>query len=332
MRITRKHVAEKLGIAESTVSRAISDHRSISRSTIARVKKAAKELGYVPSHLGRSYFQSKSYRLGIVVPFRKVHGTVHSLSNEHILLLLYGAIYSSSREKYSINVFTDDGLAVTDLENLVKSRTVDGLIFLGVRTTDRRFAYLFSRQIPFLLIHHYVRDRPYYYIDTDSEIGLRQLFDHFANSHITRIGLLNGGNLFVNSIDRRNTIIKLIAEYGFRLLSSYEGNFSQQSGYEAAGYFARRKLPDAIICTNDNMAIGLVKGLQTRNVAIPGDVRVSGFDDFELSSFIAPALTTIHNPFYEIGMRAGTLLISLIQNEKIASESLPSSLVLRESA
>jgi DNA-binding LacI/PurR family transcriptional regulator len=180
-------------------------------------------------------------------------------------------------------------------------------------------------------VHHYVKGRPYLFIDTDSEIGYRQLFDHLAGKKVTRIGLLSGGDSFINSIDRRNIVLRFVQEYGLRLISRYEGDFSQQSGFSAADFFLKGDLPDVIICTNDNMAIGLVKGLSDQNIRIPAEVKVCGFDDFELSSFVTPALTTIHNPFYEIGMRAGTLLISLIRKQETTSERLPSYLVIRDS-
>jgi DNA-binding LacI/PurR family transcriptional regulator len=331
-RSSRKDVAARAGVSPPTVSRALNDHPSIPVTTRERIKRIARELGYVPSHIGRSHYQKKSYSLAAIIPYRKISGGIHSINNEHLTVFLYGAIQSASAEEYSVTVIADVGLSSEVLAELVLSRRVDALILLGCKVADHRPADLHALGIPFILIHHYVRHKPYLYIDSEPESGYRELFDYLASRGRPSLGFLGGGDQLIDALDRRKVVNKLAAEYGFPVSRVVEGNFTIQSGLAAAETFSTGPFPDVIVCANDNMAFGLMEGLKQRGVSIPADVGVTGFDDFELSGFISPRLTTIHNPFFDIGVEAGRLLLARLKGEDVASRKFPTNLIIRESA
>ena len=91
-------------------------------------------------------------------------------------------------------------------------------------------------------------------------------------------------------------------------------------------------LPDAIICANDPMAFGLIEGLKEKNIRIPEDIRIIGFDNQDISHHIKPKLTTVDNPFHAVGMLAAKKLIAKLKGEEVKSELLASRLIVRESA
>jgi LacI family transcriptional regulator len=328
----RKDVAERAGVSPPTVSRALNDHPSIPVVTRDKIKRIARELGYVPSHIGRSHYQKKSYRLAAIIPYRKISGGIHSINNEHLTVFLYGAIQSAAAEEYSVTVIADTGQSSEVLAGLVLSRRVDALILLGCKVTDHRPAELYKLGIPFILIHHYVRSKPYLYIDSDPESGYRELFDYMVNRSVGTLGFLGGGGQLIDALDRNKVVRDLAREHGLPIIRTVEGNFTIQSGLAAAEAFAAHTLPDVIVCANDNMAFGLIEGLKQRHVRIPDDVGVTGFDDFELSAFISPKLTTIHNPFFDIGVEAGNLLLARLKGEEVESKKFTTKLIVRESA
>ena len=129
------------------------------------------------------------------------------------------------------------------------------------------------------------------------------------------------------------------AHPGTVLTGSYCGRFTVHSGQEAAERLLAdtravgRPLPDAIVCANDQMAIGVVRTLTARGIRIPEEVAVVGFDDIFPGSLCDPPLTTIHQPMRLLGERACARLLDRIADPSLrpATELLPTELVLRSS-
>lgn len=328
-RITRIHVAKKAGVSPSTVTRALNDHPNIPEKTKKKIRSISKKLGYVPSRLARGFFQNKSFRIGLVVPFE---------TNDFILPYEYfskttaGIIRSSDKQGYHVSIINDHGLSKQALVNFVLNHTVDGMIFLTIKTSDGRFSYLFKKKIPFVFIHHYCEDKPYIYVDCDAWTGMEQAFAHAREKGVQRVGFLGGGHDYVNAVDREKIFSELSSKYGMQIAKIVKGNFSRRSGHEAAQTFLAEERPQLIFCANDRMALGLLQGFQEKNVRVPQDVKIIGFDNQEISRISSPPMTTIENPFQEIGEKAAEKLIQLIRGEKVQSESLASRLVVRGTA
>jgi len=95
----------------------------------------------------------------------------------------------------------------------------------------------------------------------------------------------------------------------------------------------RRDLPDAIVCGNDQMAIGVMRELHTAGIRVPADIAVTGFDDVHLGALLTPPLTTIRQPMRLLGERACTRLLRRIADPALPRivERLPTELIIRES-
>lgn len=112
------------------------------------------------------------------------------------------------------------------------------------------------------------------------------------------------------------------------------GNFMPPSGKSAiAELLDYRQVPfDAIVAANDNMALGALAALQQRHFHIPEQIAVVGFDDFAESKFVIPTITTVRQPFYEMGQHALTLIAAMLRGEPVAAETrLPAKLIIRQS-
>lgn len=330
--VSRREIAEAARVSPSTVSRALAGSPLIPEATKKKIERIARRFGYVPSNLARSFYQKKSFRLGIVIPFSLHEGRVRAVPSEYFSKVLYGAVGAAKAARYSVTVITDDGLTARDLERDVLSHSVDGFIFLGGRIGDTRYDELHARSVPFVLVHHYVPGRPFITVDTDSESGLRELFAYFKEKNVRVLGFVNGGEHFVNAVDRTVLFNALTKEFGFTVMRSVDGDFSRTSGRNAADHFLGKPFPDAIVCANDRMAFGLIEAMKRENISIPADVRVTGFDNQDVSTLLTPALTTIDNPLYDIGALAAKKLMQRIRGDSAESERLPSRLIVRESA
>lgn len=96
-----------------------------------------------------------------------------------------------------------------------------------------------------------------------------------------------------------------------------EGDYSWESGYRAAcRLFSLDPLPTAIFAANDIMAIGVIKAAEKARILIPHKLSVMGYDDIEMSNLCTPALTTIHQPKYEVGTEAARILINSLQKKE----------------
>lgn len=91
--------------------------------------------------------------------------------------------------------------------------------------------------------------------------------------------------------------------------------------------------PDAIICGNDNLAIGVMKALATKKLRIPEDIALTGYDDIPDSAYLTPSLTTVDMPKTDLGRHALLLLVDAITSGRSypISMRLPHTLVVRES-
>lgn len=122
---------------------------------------------------------------------------------------------------------------------------------------------------------------------------------------------------------------------GVRLDGCFTGRFAAISGQLAVREIlaTRRELPDAIVCGNDQMAIGAMRELRTAGLRVPADVAVAGFDDMLLGALVAPPLTTVRQPMRLLGERACSCLLDRIADPARPRrvERLPTELIVRES-
>jgi LacI family transcriptional regulator len=121
-----------------------------------------------------------------------------------------------------------------------------------------------------------------------------------------------------------------------QLVGSVQGIFSVRSGQQAGeALLARHRgaLPDAVVCANDQMAIGVLRAFATAGVRVPDEVAVVGFDDIYPSSLLDPPLTTVYQPMRKLGERACARVLDRIADSGLspAVELLPTELVLRQS-
>jgi len=331
-KVTRIQVAQRAGVSPSTVTRALNAHPRIPDRTRQRIRRLAREMGYVPSTLARSYFQNRSFRIGVVIPFESGRAH-HPLPYEYFAKTLFGLNEAARGMRYSIGIFADNGLSAAQLARLVQERAADGLVFLANVIGDPRFALLHRERVPFVFVHHYVRNKPYPFVDCDARAGMAEAFEHIIAGGVRSVGFLGGGDRYINSIDRKRFFRQLAEQHGLHVSKVLDGDYSRRSGYLAAAQFlAVKRGPDLVLCANDRMAFGLLEGLRDAGRRVPQEMKVIGFDDLEIAQMAVPPLTTIENPFFEIGRTAAKLLIGAITGQPAGSARLPTRLIVRESA
>jgi len=322
---TIEDVAKACGLSRATVSRVINGEPNVKPLTIEKVKKAIAELGYHPNIHAQALSGGGAKTVGIMLPriWRSYYSSLLSSIEE-----------VAAQEGYYALIMAKDYLK--NAERIFDEGRVDGFIFRNmdhVEEHERLFLRLRKRNVPFVLIGNPLRDYPA--ITIDNVGGGRAVAKHFAMHGFRKIVYLGGPSDNVDSNDRY---------FGFRIgfeesgmnpegILRINGDYSTKSGYNAISEIMLTQKPDAIFAANDRMALGAILYLHKNGVCVPQDIAIAGFDDSYFAKYITPALTTVRQPFREMGTAAMKQLCSMLKGSSANPGKiiLPAKFIVRAS-
>lgn len=320
--VTIYDVARAAEVAPSTVSRAFSRPGRVNSETAARIRRVADELGYRTAPPARAQSTSRTQLLALVVS---------DVANPFYAELIHGAQAAASAEGYTLLLV--DANESEQLERSTLERTlplVDGILLAGTRLSDSAIRML-SKQKPVVVLNRTIVDVPS--VVPDNARGIRLAVQHLADLGHRSITYLAGPEASWADGTRWRAVLESSSTLSVRARRA--GPFSPDlgGGGRAAEELAPR-LPSAVIAYNDQLAIGLIRGLTARGVRIPRDVSVVGFDNIPVAGLITPGLTTVAAPLHTEGATATRHLLTLVatgQRGTSLSAVLPVRLVVRGS-
>jgi len=326
---SRKDVADKAGVSESTVSRALNDSPLITQAIKEKVRAAAKDLGYIPSRQATLFARRHTKMLGFVLPS---YDAFPPFSRSYFPALLDGVVLECDALDYSATIILDKKKSNTeDYYTLIRSKTVDGLLFAVTRADFKPFSGLREQGVPFVLINNYHAGLNS--VDAIPETGMRKACEHAYSLGHRHWGYITGDMQFCNAIDRLAVFNRLVTEYEVQS-SIVEGNFSKTSGYEGAQKLLMQpKRPSVIFCSSDRCAFGVLSQAAKMGIRVPQELSVVGYDNLPPVRDITPPLSTIDHPVTKLARHATRLLISILQGEREepVSEWLETDFIVRES-
>jgi LacI family transcriptional regulator len=331
-------VAREAGVSTATVSRVVHAQDGVRPATRRRVLEVIKALGYVPDSAAQSMARRSKEVIGLIpTQARSPDTEIEQMGLVFTEEVLRGV--ESALEPLGWPVL----LAIrrpADHEDAYQwlqwmSAKVDGLLITEGFEPAERLARLASR-VPVVLIAGCPDDPAADVVTADNRAGMRELVSHLIERHgRTRLWYVDGPPDAPDAHERRSAFEEALAQHqGARLAGCSEGRFAALSGQRAIGeVLAAREVPDAIVCANDQTAIGAILELRAAGRHVPGDISVTGFDDVHLGALLSPALTTVHQPMRHLGERACSLLLERIADPGLPRrvERLPTTLVVRES-
>jgi LacI family transcriptional regulator len=351
--VTLYDVAQRAGVSIATVSRVLHAQDRVRENTRTRVRAAIEELGYVPDAAAQSLARNRKDIIGLVYVERdELTPNQHDI--ESMSLLFYDEVmrgvesrlrddswsllitYLSEKETLGVGQ-QDDAPVLPRL--LALSGKVDGLL-IGEGVVSPQYLARLARRLPVVVIAGDPDQRDADVVSADNWSGAYALVEHLVAVHgRRRLFRVDGPETSPDAKVRRRAMQAVIDAYpGTVLTGSSYGRFSARSGEEAAQRLLAAAetdgvLPEAIVCANDQMAIGVLRGLQVAGVKVPDDVAVVGFDDIFPASLCDPPLTTVRQPIRHLGERACERLIERIASPGLCQriELLPTELVLRSS-
>lgn len=323
--VSIKDVAKEAGVSPATVSYILNNTPGLSFTpeTRERVMAAVEKLHYVANQAAKTLGSVRtegivrSKLIGIVIP-----QTENKRRESHIMFgnPFYGTFLSAVELEirkagyHLILSGTNPGQSYIDI---VKSRTLDGVIILGAYPTDDAAEYE-KYKIPVVLVDSYWSgDNFFYSVRTDDRRGGYMATRYLIEKGHRDIAIVTGElkEHGVNS-KRYQGYLDALKEAGIRPLKRnvFEGYVDYRYGEETARRLAKdRRGVTAIFATADITAVGLINGLHAAGISVPGDMSVIGFDDAEYAKMCYPGLTTIRQNIMEKGTQAARLIIDAVQ-------------------
>lgn len=310
--VTISDLARELGVAKSTVSRALNGYPDISDALRERVQAAADARGYRASSTARNLKRGRLDTVGLVLP---IDGAV--FADPFLSVFLDGVSRELERSELDLLVATaspiGDGLDV--YRRLLASRKVDGFILPRTKTEDRRIDLLREQGAPFVTSGRTARPNAYAWIDIDNRAAFEEAAARLARMGHRRIACVGGGPGFNYARLRLEGYRRGLAAAGLPRDPALEcaGGVDMAAGVAAAE--ALMQLPEpptALLCQLDTVAIGAMRALTDLGLTVGDEVSVIGYGDSPLSAYVDPGLTTFSQMIGDVGRRAAELLVALL--------------------
>ncbi len=339
--VTLYDVARLAGVSTATVSRVVHGQDRVRETTRARVQQAIEELGYVPDGAAQSLSRRRKDVIGLVYVERELEP--YDIENEGLLYydeVLRGVEARIRDQEWSLLIafMQSDGISEQGLPRLdALSGKVDGIL-IGEGFVASRYIERLAARVPVVVIAGTPGERAADVVAADNFSGSVAIINHLIADHgRRRLFYIDGPPDSPDSSQRRRALDYVLRSHPHcQLIGSASGNFSVRSGEQAGeGLLAahRGALPDAVVCANDQMAIGALRAFAAAGVRVPDQLALVGFDDIYPARLVDPPLTTVRQPMRLLGERACARLLDRIAHpaQSPAVELLPTELVLRAS-
>ena len=310
-RSTMKEVAERAGVAKTTVSHAISGKRPVAPDTREKIFAAMRDLRFTPNPIARRLAGSASHAIALVFPL-----AAQSLAAVELRYLnSIGEVVN--RGDYTFLTLTSPRVRVDDLRQVLYSGMLDGVILMRINIDDERVELLKEAGMPFVMIGRTRNNEGLFYVDLDVEAAI-----DLAVSHLVELG--HEHIAFICPDD-------LSFGFAYRLMKGYEKSCRRQhldqisipaSWSDDAGHRAMHCLLDehpeltGVISWSDVVAMGAMSALHEAGRRLPQDMSLISFDRSEHLPLASSDMTIIDTRPEATGTQAARMLLSLLHDEQ----------------
>ena len=326
---TIRDVARAAGVSVGTASKALNDRGRLRPETRARVRAEAERLEFRPNDLIKSLLRGRTFTVGLITTdyFGRINmpviaGIEDALGSAEILVFLCNVRDDAKRERKVISALL--------------AKKVDGIIVMGRSVDPRPPIHVGQSGPPVVYAFSRVPDPAALCLLPDDAQGARLATDHLVRLGRRQLAHITGPADREAVASRQEGMSAALRQHGIDLPSSrvLHGPWTEGWGYDAAGQLlGQEESIDAIFCGSDIIARGVLDGLRERGRAIPDDVAVVGFDNWEIIATQArPPLTTVDMNLHDLGRTAAERLLAMVEGAQDSGVvHLPCSLVVRDS-
>ncbi len=331
MKVTIKDVAKLAGVSKSTVSRVLTNSDNCSERARQKVLEAAEKLNYKPNALARAMITKKTGNIGLII-YQK-HKPI--LSHPFYAPIVEAIVDTSRKKGYSLFIASDQDINASSAELLLEKR-VDGIIFASFIDPSIVLKYK-NLGVPLVLLNNSVDIEGISYVTCDNYLGAYKAVNYLVQKGHTYIGFLCGPLQHRSYTERYKGYVAALEDNGIKVQEDLIriGESTLSDGNRLMNQLLHStRIPTAVFASNDMMAIGAIKAIKKKNLNIPRDIGVIGFDDIEFGILIEPALSTVHVDKTKMGELAVELLIDEINKNTSTSKKniIPTEVIIRESS
>lgn len=331
-RLQMADIARLAGVSTSTVSRALSGSSLVNEETRARVMELARSLNY-SINIGAQNLRLKQNRtVGVVVPYDAA--TRQHLSDPFFLGMLGSLADALTEQGFDMLVSRVDAETLDAAAQSYDSGRVIGIILIGQWRHHDQLNQLAARQVPIVVWGAQLPQQLYCTVGGDNVAGGRLAAEHLLAQGRRRIAFFGDINL-PEVAQRHQGYLAALAAHGVEHDEALyvAGSFLPQGGALAVQQLQARGLAfDAIFACSDLLAMSAISALRQQGLSVPEQVAVVGYDDIELAAYFHPPLTTVRQPMRAAGRALVSSLLALVDGAPLASQQLPTELVLRASS
>jgi LacI family transcriptional regulator len=329
-RATIRDIADLAGVSIATVSRVLNDRPDVARETRETVLQVVREQGFSTNRGARGLSSGRTGMIGLTLPLvadayfgPMLSGAAEALYESDMRIVLAPTLHEHDRE-------------VSLLERLMRG-TTDGAILMLPEESAEELLTLQRQGFPFVVVDP--REPPPEGIACVAAMhasGAKQATEHLLALGHRRIGAIAGVQGWYATEERLAGFRAALSAAGILLdpeLVVYSDWRIPRGTAAARELLSLPDPPTAIFGFNDNVAIGALHAARERGLSVPDDLSVVGFDDTEQAVIVSPRLTSVRQPLAELGRMGVSLLIRLIDGQRVDAlrVELATQLVVRES-
>lgn len=329
-RVTIKDIAQKTGFSVTTISLVLNNKAShIPRETKLIIANAVQEMGYRPNKMAVSLVKKQSNIIGFILP------DIRNQFFSYTAKVLEDECHKYERNLLICNSNNSHKQEMDHLKTLC-DYMVDG-IFLSMAAGSTKeqvretLKFLEDNKIPYCLIDRDMFNIGKYKVSVDHVKGAYMATEHLIKLGHKRIGCITGPLILDDAKQRLEGYKKALADNNIVFDESliFEGDYSLEMG-KAGGMYLLDQDITAIFASNDFSAMGALTSIKERNLSVPADISLVGYDDIAFAASLEVPLTTITQPINEMGHQAVRIIEDLIENKLNEQESLENNIVILE--
>jgi len=319
-------VARLAGVSHQTVSRVLNGQSSVSPRTSALVLAAIDELGYRPNSAARTLVTGRSNTLGLITIASALHGPMSTL---------YGVEAAAREEGYMLtvaNVGDGEPAALDKALVSLQKQGVDGIVVVAPLISMGDALSAHARHLPLIAVEG-SPSGSFPVVSVDQALGARLATSHLLGLGHSTVWHVTGPAGWYEAQERFVGWTQTLAVAKAEIPPVLRGDWTAQSGYEAGQILSRMPDVSAVFVANDQMALGVLRALHEHGRRVPDDISVIGFDDIPEAANFIPPLTTVAQPFSDVGRRSLRALLKQIESGTGSDERvvITPELVVRES-
>ncbi len=311
-------MAREANVSMATVSRVVNGNPNVKPTTRKKVLATIERLGYRPNAVARGLASKKTTTVGAIIP---------DISSIFFAELARGIEDIATMYKYNMILSNSDQNEDKEVQliNTMLEKQVDGIIFMGGNISEQHVQQFKSSSVPVVLAATYDENNEIPSVNIDYEQAAFEATQFLIEQNKSVPAFVSGlEETHINQLKYKG-YARALNEAGLSVNESLivKGDYSYNSGIEAVNQLLEEnEKPEAIFVASDEMALGVIHGIQDKGYRVPDDIEVFGFDNTRLATMVRPTLSTIVQPMYDIGAVAMRLLTKYMNKEEVQDQKV----------